>query len=305
MPELERIQRWMQAVITHPTGAADGAARAAAGVELGAGATGAECVVTRSRRLSAVERLAVYGNAYWARLAECLREEFPVLRHALGDDLFERFSFDYLREHPSGSYTLNRLGAAFPSYLAPTRPQREIADGPPDWADFLVDLATLERTIGEVFDGPGVEGRPPLQVDRLSALAPAERSRLCLSPSPCLRLLRLRFPVHDYYSAVRRGGDPAVPEPAETYLAVSRWNYVVRRRALSPDEFALLSALVDGHSLGTAIPWFARRARSCRPELESAVRNWFALWSAEGYFMECRLAADAESVVTGASLRSE
>lgn len=109
----------------------------------------------------------------------------------------------------STSYTLADLSTRFPQYLAQTR-----SAGPEgDWPQFLIDLATLERTYSEVFDGPGCEGEPLLPAEALVAV-PAERwADFRLEPAPCLRLLSLRFPVHEYALAVHRGEHPEIPAP--------------------------------------------------------------------------------------------
>lgn len=91
-----------------------------------------EGVLARSNVLGPLDRLAVYGHAYFARLLDCLREEYPVLKHALGDEAFDAFATGYLQEHPSRSYTLFELGAKFPDFLRDTRPAAETADGHPD-----------------------------------------------------------------------------------------------------------------------------------------------------------------------------
>src|SRR5258707_9350668 len=157
--DLGQIQRWMQATIMNPVGVAEGIASPEARSHINVGPDEAEAVVTRSRALSALERLAIYSYAYYARLLECLREEFPVLKHALGEEVFDAFAVGYLEKYPSRSYTLFQLGVNFPRFLAETRPDREADEGvAAEWPDFLIDLATLERTFSEVFDGPGVEG---------------------------------------------------------------------------------------------------------------------------------------------------
>src|SRR6516225_11362495 len=119
---LGQIQRWMQAAIMHPAGVAEGIASAEARGHIDVGPDEAESVVTRSRALTALDRLAIYGYAYYARLLECLREEFPVLKHALGAEVFDAFAAEYLQQYPSRSYTLLQLGANFPRFLAETRP---------------------------------------------------------------------------------------------------------------------------------------------------------------------------------------
>src|SRR5260370_2264837 len=145
--DLGQIQRWMQATIMHPGGVVEGMASAEARRLIDVGPNEAEAVVTRSRALTALERLAIYGYAYYARLLECLREEFPVLQHALGEELFDAFAAQYLPQHPSRSYTLFQLGTNFPHFLEETRPPhptlphprgegRERGNPAPDWPDF-------------------------------------------------------------------------------------------------------------------------------------------------------------------------
>src|SRR5260370_14423752 len=182
---LDTIQRWMQAVIMHPVGVAEGIASADARAHIDVGPEEAETVVTRSRALTALDRLAIYSYAYYARLLECLREEYLVLKHALGEEVFDAFAVGYLQQYPSRSYTLFQLGANFPRYLAETRPpaplplgERGRGDGsgddglPGDWPDFLIDLATLELTFNEGFDGPGAEGGSLLDADLLRVISP-------------------------------------------------------------------------------------------------------------------------------------
>src|SRR5690242_10389600 len=121
--DLRQIQRWMQAALMHPVGVAEGIASAEARQHIDIEPDDAERVVTRSQALTALERLAIYSYAYYARLLECVREEFPVLLHALGQEVFDAFAVGYLQKYPSRSYTLFQLGANFPRYLAETRPE--------------------------------------------------------------------------------------------------------------------------------------------------------------------------------------
>ena len=99
--------------------------------------------------------------------------------------------------------------------------------------------------------------------------------------------MSLRYPVHEYATAVREKQDPDLPEPELTWLAVSRINYVVRRWTLTRVQFELLEALIAGETVGTAI----ERAAKLAVELGESVnrlaenlRDWFAEWSAAGFF---------------------
>jgi hypothetical protein len=283
--DLGHIQRWMQAVLMHPVGVAEGVASAEARRHINVGPEEAEQVVTRSRAMTALERLAIYSYAYYARLLECLREEFPVLMHALTPEVFDAFAVGYLQAYPSRSYTLFQLGANFPRYLAETRPQEGGGNWlPADWPDFLIDLATLEMTFNQVFDGPGVEGERLLDAEQLLTIPTERLPEARLLGVCCLRLLPLRYPVHRYFTAVRRHEDPVPPEAAETYLAVTRQNYVVRHYELSLPAYKLLQALLDGQSVCLAISHAVEAAGSDLSGLEVNLWRWFHDWAAEGLF---------------------
>src|SRR5271170_7709909 len=121
--QLAQIQRWLQAVITHPDGGEAGLASALARNEIDVSPDRVEDVVDPSKRRTSVERLEVYANAYYARLLECLRDEFPALLHAVGDDVFDGLAFGYLQAYPSTSYTLSNLSRNFAQFLEETRPR--------------------------------------------------------------------------------------------------------------------------------------------------------------------------------------
>lgn len=282
--DLEHIQCWMQTAIMNPGGVWDGVDSAEARRHIDVDPQDIERVLTRSGRLTAIERLAVYGSAYFARLLDCLREEFPVLKHALGDEVFDAFAAGYLQQYPSRSYTLFELGKDFPRFLRDTRPALDADDGTTDWADFLIDLATLERTFNEVFDGPGAEDQSRLEPGHLVDIPADLLSEARLIPVCCFRLISLRYPVHSYFTAVRRSQDPFPPDPKDTYLAVTRRQYVVRHYELSRASFELLHALGAGEPLGRSIRRAVDAAGSNTDRLESDLRTWFHDWAAEGFF---------------------
>jgi hypothetical protein len=233
--ELADVQAWFQAAILDEVAPADAAH-----------------VVHQPARLD------VYRKGYRARLLTSLRDTHPALRHALGKRVFDAFAMDYLHSHPSRSYTLFRLSEGFADHLAATRPDDA------EWPDFIIDLARLERTFMEVYEGPGVEGEPvpdlPAEPDAAAVLEPA-----C-----CLRLVRSRFPVGDFLRAVRRGEHPPLPAPAASRLAVSRRDYVVTLTPLDAPRYAALEALVGGAPVGEA----AAAAGLDLAELWTAVRGW-------------------------------
>ncbi len=279
VPSLHEIQNWMQAALWYRAGIEDSAAAAAgslAGLAI-------DDVVTRSLQMSSAERLAIYSHAYFARLLDCLESEFPAVRHAAGEEAFAGFAWGYLRQYPSESYTLSQLGRRFPDYLQVVRPQRESDSTQPDFADFLISLARLERTYSEVFDAPGPENCPSLSPDVLQAITPEQFADARLEFYQTVRLLSLPFPCHEFCSAIRQGREPVPLAPLVTPLVILRRDYIVRRLAVSPEQYEILSSLKCGETVGTALARAAEVSGS-PASLVHDVQLWFAEWTAVRLF---------------------
>ena len=280
MPDLARVQRWFQAVIMHPDGIVPGVLGPDARRHIELIPDELERVVTRSRSLSAAERIAIYGRAYHARLTECLEAEFSVLRQALGEDLFRMFARAYLSNCPSQSYTLGNLGNGFPAYLRDSRPAGATEGQQETWPDFIIDLARFERAFSEVYDGAGVEGDVVPSGEDLRTLLTGRNRQARLAPAASLRLLTFQHPVHDYFDAIRHSRHLDLPAPAATFLAMNRRNYVVTVIELSPTQYALLSALLEGRSVGQAL----RRAGASSPEQRGQLIACIESWAQQGFF---------------------
>ena len=273
--DLPTLQKWLLSVITHPAGVAAGA-QSAAGVLPGADA---HAIVPPSQNQSSHDRLAVYGNAYFARLLEVMRELFPCLADAVGNDLFDQFVLEYLERYPPRSYTLSDLPDRFASFLDESCPG---ADN--DRLRFVVDLARLERAIDEVFDGPGPEHCEPLSAAQIAAwLAAGEPADVRLTLAPGARLLAFKFPASTYFSAWKHGDHSPWPEPQAQHILLARRDFVVRRYELSKAQFALLGAIERGLPLGQAL--IAASEHIAADELPTAIRAWFTFWSAERFFI--------------------
>ena len=279
--QLERMQRWFQAVISHPEGVTAGAAAAEGGEET------INANLTPSNALDAASRLSVYADAYFARLIECMGEVFPMMKKFLGEETFDSFAFDYLQSIPSRSYTLHHLGRRFPAWLESSRPQAEedagvapASDGP-DWPELLVDLARMEWAVYETFDGPGMEGQPALTAETLSQIPPESWDEVRLEPSPALQVADFRFPVNTFYTALRQAGegeDVIPPEALPSWVGFHRREFVVQRYDLSEPAHALLAAVIQGRSLGEALEEASSKWTGSDEDFGSALQGWFREW---------------------------
>jgi hypothetical protein len=96
--------------------------------------------------------------------------------------------------------------------------------------------------------------------------------------------------VADYFTAVRRDEDPALPEPADTFLAVTRRRYVVRHFSVSRTEHAVLSALVAGRTLAEAVAVAAAEPDADLDRVAAHISESFRIWAANGFFRAAEFA---------------
>lgn len=94
--------------------------------------------------IPAATGIAIYRNAYAARLREALENDHPVLGRYLGDALWAQMCDGYIAAHPSRVRSLRHFGESLPEYLANAEP---FSASPQ-----LAELSRLERRLLDCFD---------------------------------------------------------------------------------------------------------------------------------------------------------
>jgi Putative DNA-binding domain len=263
-PSLADLQRWMRWALTHPLGVSR--------------ATAAERLAGFPRRFehpgmsvlpwiaadtlpgrTALDRLAVYGNGYFARLLGTLQLAYPRLESALGAGPFRELIAAHLLRRPSTSPSLADLGAG----MATTLRESRLAAGSP----WVVDLACLERAAAEVWLA-GTGPFPPLAPPPGTGWDDAR-----LELSPAVRLLDLGWDV----AAWKPGAAP--PEAREHLLVVWRTGSSTEVEALETGPGLLLGALADGSSLAEACGIAEFSGLSAE-----SVGVLFSEWTGRGWF---------------------
>lgn len=198
--------------------------------------------------LAPSERLAVYANAYFLRLDEALRANFPKLHLLLGDDDFAALSRAYLDAQPSRQRSLRWLGASLPDWL---REQAPYANVPA-----LAELAAFEWSLGTAFDASDA---PQCGIDALGHIADEAWPSLRPQFHPALRLLKLEWNAPTIWQALERDETPPAPARAEQIWATWRIELTPHYRSLSDDEAAFCLALQQGADFAQAcealLPW--------------------------------------------------
>jgi hypothetical protein len=94
-------------------------------------------------------RLAVYGDAYYLRLAEALETDFTALAAMLGQDSFTDLTRRYAAAHPSQHPSIRWFGRHLADFMAGTAPYATR----PEW----VEMARFEWAVSLCFDAPDAD----------------------------------------------------------------------------------------------------------------------------------------------------
>ena len=165
--------------------------------------------------------LHIYRQAYRARLAAALRDNFGVLPQVLGDDAFDALALAYIEAHPSRHASIRWFGHRLPEFMA------ERDDLVPHPA--LTDLARMEWALRSAFDAADAQA---IDVQALAGVAADAWPSLVFEAMPGVQLFELAWNVAPVWRALQDLQADAAPElPPPQPLAHS---LLVWRRGLSP-----------------------------------------------------------------------
>jgi hypothetical protein len=223
-PSLREVQQRFHALITAPEGVRAGLAT------LGLDETELARLVRGDGQKSAVDRLDVYANMYFFRIRDVLRDYFPSLAAALGDDGFHNAVTDYLVAYPPEHPSIRHAGARLPAFLDGHAP----SSGRP----WLAELARLEWARLQVFDAADA---PLVTLEALRALPPDDFAALPLSLIPAHALVQTRFAADELWKDPARESSAG---PERTLLVWRRDLRAVHRpiEKLELDALALAAA---------------------------------------------------------------
>jgi hypothetical protein len=194
-------------------------------------------------------RIGVYADAYFLRLRDVLREDFPRLAALVGPAQFDEVVKGYLEAFPSRWPSVRHLGHALSEFL------RHGTDTP----KCLADLAELEWARIEVFDAPDAEC---VTIEDFISVPADAWPALRFSAIPAIKTLRAQYPVHHLWS----GGKSLEVTAAETWLRVWRANDCrVFHAPMDERESAALTKMISSEPFAAICETFADL-----PEAEAA-----------------------------------
>lgn len=212
------------------------------------GDAGVAAHVVGTEKVDGDRRLAVYAQAYRARLIEALATDYSVLEALLGEEGFSNLCHAYIDAHPSAHYSLRWFGRHLPAYLRQVRHQDP----------HLAELAEFEWTLAGAFDAADAPVTEPSEVENIPDEAwPSLQIRL----HPSVHRLTFAWNVLDLWRTAKDG--KAIPAPARLpepgACLIWRDGLSTRYRSLDPDENAALVAAASGADFAEIceglLPW--------------------------------------------------
>jgi hypothetical protein len=232
--------------------------------------------VSPSRRLDRAARFAVHAEAYRLRLAGFLTEDFPVLRNAIGDEMFGALAEAYigatLSHHPNARWYARQL----PEFMQSAEP----------WSDRRewIDLAAFERALADAFDARDAEAH---EIGALASIPAEAWPRLRFALQKSLTLLMLSRGTLAAYEAAT--ADDPLPSRAgtageETVLVWRDRGQNVLYRMLDEAERLALTEASAGKTFGEICSLLAFLDESGVVAARAA--GFLARWFADGLIVD-------------------
>lgn len=185
-------------------------------------------------------RLRIYQHNISGAHVAALELIFPVCREILGERVLATLAREFTWQYPTVDPDLNHYGADFPIFL-------EKRVGSSAGLPYLHDLALLEYYWHKAFFE---SNDSPFDFSAFGRSSKHPES-LVFSVSPSLALLFSAWPVHEIWRRHRNGEAPreigASNRPDR--LVIARAGLKVEVNRISREDYALLEAIVQGHTL--------------------------------------------------------
>lgn len=231
----------------------------------------------------------VYRNAYVARLAEILGNDYTQLHTYLGDEGFAKLARAYIATHPSDRRNARWFGRHLPAFAKETAP---FATHPE-----IAELAALEKALDDAFDGPDAT---PLAIGDLAAISPDDWPRLTFQPHPTAIRLTFTTNAAEIWSALKDGTSPPAPArwPEPQALIVWRQDDMARFRPLAAEEAIMWDEAVHGVRFGVLCEMLATFAGEADAALRAA--TYLKTWIDSGMLTGCEIQQPLGEAQSGA-----
>jgi hypothetical protein len=266
---LAELQALLYRLIAAPEGVAAGLAaeRERLSVEL-------DKLLAGDDRLTAVERLEIYANAYFYRILDCLKDDFPATLTTVGANNFHNLITGYLIAHPPTQPSIAHAGDYLSEFLR-DHPMRE------QWP-FLADLAQLEGALLKVFHAANAKA---LTAEVMRSVPADSWATLTIRTHPAVAILNCEWRVDELLRDFENSAGaidyaPLSPAGEDTSVLVWRQSSRVLYRRLKGVERIALGIARDGAPFATICDAIAEACRDQDPVV--LINELLTRWIGDG-----------------------
>ncbi len=183
-------------------------------------------------------RLEVYRRAFWSRLLDSLRDDFPRLSEWIGPPLFKSVARDFIRLSQNKGHALYELSRDFPEYIRNHLADHELHEGHADLADW--EWAKIESSL--MREAPLQKSFKPQDIE--TAILSLNRSR---------QMLTLTFNVMDTATPIQKREAPTPfvlwHGPHFHWCEVDQIHRVILEELTSPKSLLDFLESVERHAI--------------------------------------------------------
>ena len=219
----------------------------------------------------------LYINAYRARLAEALKDNYPVLFLALGDELFDQLASAYTEQRPSRYRSIRWFGDGL----------REFIDQNPELLPHpaLADLASMDWALRGAFDAANAT---VCRGEELAAIAPQDWPQMRFALHPSVSLLDLNWRIGPIWHELNEDADAVTEQPdaLDHTLLVWRQELECKWRSLDQAEALALRAVLRGETFADVCELLAGSGDEAAADSPLLAASLLQQWLVDGLLVQ-------------------
>ncbi len=224
--------------------------------------------INQSEPLSVIDRLNIYAEAYFIRIYESMKSDFPITSEILGEISFKKLVADYIKKFPSTQHNITEIGKYFSDFVSNYKSLKKLA--------FLPAIVQTEWLILESFfsKNTGI-----LNPSKFLNFKDEDWENASFLVADSTRLLESIWPLEQIYKKQITFNEIEHFENPNYFILI-RENGTVFIETLTKAEFLILSKLKHGETLLQSLQ--TAQAECSDDEIGNHLMNWFHQWTHRG-----------------------
>lgn len=189
------------------------------------------------------DNLCIYQRTMQSNLVSALQNAYPLISQLVGDDFFRIMADEYITRYPSRSGNLHDYGEYFSDFLAEYPPVKNLI--------YLAEVAQFEWTCHTLYFAADPT---PLTTELLEKIPQEQYGQLHFFLHPASYVGKFHYPLLRIIALCKGESDePINLNEGGLHLLIIRRDTGIALLPLTPEDYAFLHALSEGHDLSAAL----------------------------------------------------